>query len=50
MATNTEIQAEIDRRWPDDGWLVGGKGITWFLIEEILELKSEIELLKGGAL
>jgi ssDNA-binding Zn-finger/Zn-ribbon topoisomerase 1 len=43
MATNTEIQAEIDRRWPR-GW---GDGVSpRFLIEEILGLKVEIERLK----
>jgi hypothetical protein len=43
MLTNTEIQAEMRRRWADRG-----VGTAWstpdimFLIEEILELKAEI--------
>jgi hypothetical protein len=45
MATSTEIQAEMDRRWPR-GW---GDGVSpRFLIEEILDLKAEIERLKGS--
>jgi hypothetical protein len=39
MATNTEIQAEIDRR-------EGLVHSPWFLIEEILDLKAQVERLK----
>jgi hypothetical protein len=44
MATNTEIQAEMDRR----NISIFNEPSPRFLIEEILELKAEIELLKGN--
>ena len=43
MITNTEIQAEVYRRWPD--MFYPEVSTRWFLIEEILKLKAEIKRL-----